>query len=745
MRSRIVVAAVFASWCAAAAPLAAQADPGAVADQLEKDVATALLQRADALAKNQQHGRATEIRRLVLQEWSPGDERALPPLGFVKVGDAWKRDANKAVIEVDQKGDSKAQKKLDQEWAKTEKDLVKQLEAVAKSLAEAGQNDRAVRFHKRVLWFRPNDKNALAAIAGASFEGFTGTPQELAMLRRGRSFAQAVEFLRAYEPEIATIETQDPVLQKAGIAQLAVETAHFRLHGAAIAPERLRLAAATAERALLLSRLLFANANGERFEPKKRYDILWTGDRATYKKVLDACKEQFSLDRLRFLQDDCTFAFVQSGKEHLRLYTVAENTGDDFVQDVTARGVVQDAAGIDLDGLYEGIGHAAVGILFDRTLSFFLEQPQGNTVTSWKPKPLLPDMETWRVIAAESAWAKNDTPTPRLVLLQGSKLTNEERVKAWSMCDYLARTQPGLLFDLAASKTADVRDPDAVTAAFEKRTGKKLAAIDDQWRNYWGTGHALRKAMAQPPSGAKEAVASARTLAHALFRARAAADTAPGGFVLASSAEAQSVHDWFVAKEKWEEQQKRAKAAAKGAPVPPSQPPAPPASIGTSVAMFEGQDVDAAVRAWMGDVALRDYLLDPGRSMFGVGKGKHACVLELFHPKEPMTKGAVATWPRDGQKAVPSAYDGAGTAVSLHFFREVDATLLQQVACIVRAGGQQVPGTLAELQGKGVGGCVAFTPSSPLPPGECEVVWTVPVPLLGGKDVAQPRARFVVQ
>ena len=161
--------------------------------------------------------------------------------------------------------------------------------------------------------------------------------------------------------------------------------------------------------------------------------------------------------------------------------------------------------------------------------------------------------------------------------------------------------------------------------------------------------------------------------------------------------------------------------------------------------MFEGQDVDAAVRAWMGDVALRDYLLDPGRSMFGVGKGKHACVLELFHPKEPMTKGAVATWPRDGQKAVPSGHEGVGSAMSLHFFREVDATLLQQVACIVRVGGQQVPGTLVELQGKGVRGCVAFTPSSPLPPGECEVVWTVPVPLLGGKDVAQPRARFVVQ
>ncbi len=738
-----LLAAVFGS----AAGGVAQQDAAALAAQVEKDVASALLTRADALSQNAQHGRATEIRRHVLQEWSPGDERALPPLGFVKVGETWKRDANKAVIEVDQKGDAKTQKKIDQEWTKIEKDLVKQLESAAKALTAASDMDRATRFYKRVLWFRPTDKNALAAIAGATFEGYTGTPQELAMLRRGRSLKQAVEFLLAWEPPMEEIAEPEPVMQAAGVPCIGLATPHFRLHGA-VAPERLRLAAASAERALLLARLMFANQGGERFEPKKRYDILWTADRAAYKKVLDACRAQFTPDRLRFLQEDCDYAWVQSGDKHLRLYTVANGTGDDFVQDVTARGVAQDAAGIDVEGLYEGIGHATVAILFDRTLSFFLEQPQGNTVTSWKPKPLLPDMESWRVIAAESAWAKNDTPTARLVLVQGSKLTNEERVKAWSMCDYLVRTSPTTLFDLAAVKTSDIRDPDAVAAAFSKRTGNQVAALDDAWRAHWGTGQALRKAMLQPPLGKKETVADARALAHAIWRARAASDCAPGGFVVAESPATQSVHAYYAAVEKHELQLKQLKASPKGANALPPAPPVPPAAIGTAVAVHEGLDNEAAVRAWMGDPALRDYLLDPGRALFAVAKGKRAMMIETFDTVAPVQKGQPKCWPRDGQRSVPASQGAGGTPITLHFFRDIDEAQLRQIECLVRVGGQQVPGALQVLQGtagRGARGCVAFVPSAALPTGDGEVEWTLPMTLRGGKDVPQPRARFVVQ
>ncbi|MEQ1633840.1 MAG: hypothetical protein ABL997_15775, partial [Planctomycetota bacterium] len=500
-------------------------------------------------------------------------------------------------------------------------------------------------------------------------------------------------------------------------------------------------------RGLLLARLLFTNADGERFVEKKHHDIVWTSDRATYQKVIDAAAEQFDKERLRFLKEDVELAFVRVGSEHQRVYTLANGTGDDFLVDVTARGVVQDAAGIENEGLWEGLGHAAVAFLFDRTLSFFMEQPHGNTVTTWKPKPLLPDMESWRQIAQDSAWAKNDTPTARLVLLQGHKLTNDERVKAWSMCDWLLRVDPTLLMQLAASKTETIRDPDAVAAEFHKRTDMQLADLDQAWRDYWGKGQALRKAMAAPPSGKKEAVADARSLWTAILQARAAADAGPGGFVLASSADAESAHAWMAAVAKFHEEQRRAKANPKK-PVqqgPPPEPPAPPEVLLRTVVHHTGSDPTAAVLEWMAVPALRDYLLDPGRTMFACSKGPHGFVLELDDGAPRTLRGGGACYPRDGQRDVPMALGDGAMPVSLHFFREVDGGLLNSISCEVTAGGERIPGTLEIVQGKsGLGalGCVAFTPRSPLPSGEVEIVWKVPQPLRGGRDVPNPRVKF---
>lgn len=727
----------------AADALAAQAETAAVA---------AMLNRAAALASNQQFGRAVALWREVVQEWDPGNARALEALGFVKVGEVWRRDANKAVAEIDLKGDAKLQKKIDQEWSKTEKEIAKLLDGTARAFAVAGRSDRALQFWRRLVTLRPGDKQAVAAIAAINatgFDGHSGSPSELAMLRRGRAFAQGVEFLRGYEPAVAPAEGQNPLMQKAGIAHQGMRTDHFVVWGA-LPPERLKLAAQAAERGLLLSRLMFTNADGERFVEKKHHDILWTADRAVYQKTLDAAAEQFDRERLRFLKEDVELAFVRVGNDYQRLYTLANGTGDDFLVDVTARGVVQDASGIENEGLWEGIGHAAVALLFDRTLSFYLEQPQGNTVTNWKPKPLQPDMETWRQIAQESAWAKNDTPSARLVLLQGHKMTNDERVKAWSMCDWLVRVDPTLLMQLAASRTETVRDADAVTAEFQKRAGRSLADLDESWREYWGKGQALRKAMAAAPSGKKEAVQDARLLATAIFRARAAADAGPGGFVVATSAAAQSVHDWLQKKAKFEEEQRRAKANPKK-PVqqgPPPEPPAPPAACGTTVIHCEGADPAAAVAAWMMVPALRDFLIDPARTMFACSKGPHAFVLELAGEVPPTVRGAPTCYPRDGQHDVPGTLGDGGTPVSLHCFREVDAGQLSEITCVVTANGARIPGTLEVIQGKSglsARGCVAFTPRSPLPPGVVEVAWTVPLPLRGGRDVPAPRAKFTVR
>ena len=147
--------------------------------------------------------------------------------------------------------------------------------------------------------------------------------------------------------------------------------------------------------------------------------------------------------------------------------------------------------------------------------------------------------------------------------------------------------------------------------------------------------------MAAPPSGKKEAVADARSLWTAILRARAAGDAGPGGFVVASSADADSVHAWMAAVAKFHEEQRRAKANPKK-PVqqgPPPEPPAPPEVLMRTVVHHTGTDPAAAVLEWMAVPALRDFLLDPGRTMFACSKGPHGFVLELDNAAQKTLRG----------------------------------------------------------------------------------------------------------
>ncbi len=67
---------------------------------------------ADALAAQKQFGRALQLRRELVQEWSPGDKKALAALGFVQIGELWRRDGNIVVQDRDLRGDAKALKKF---------------------------------------------------------------------------------------------------------------------------------------------------------------------------------------------------------------------------------------------------------------------------------------------------------------------------------------------------------------------------------------------------------------------------------------------------------------------------------------------------------------------------------------------------------------------------------------------------------------------------------------------------------
>ena len=748
---------VLANGLSGQKPPAPPTDPAGMERALATRATTLLIAIADALTAEKQHGRALALRLEVLKEYDSDHASARERCGYVRASGIWRRDDDKVVFEKDAKGDAKVIQKIEKDLAAALKELTIGHQKIADAATAAGDVTMATRHWQRLLRFRPGDAKALAALQRHDFDGFSGAPDDLAMLQRARGIRLAVDWLKRREFVVSPLADKCPILTKAEVQHHAVRSQHFQVHGN-LPVEKLVLFAEYCERSLALCRTLFGTAGGAVFTPVQVRNVLVASDRATYQKVIDACADQFDQSRLAFLRNDVSLAFLDRGKERVRLYLL--DKGDEVLVDHAVRGVMQDATMFE-HGLWEGVGHAACGFFFDQTLTFLVEQQQGHTVTEWKPKPLLPDMETWRQIAAESAWAKSDTPTSQLVLIHASKFDNEQRVKAWAVADYLFRTRPELLFELNQSRTDKIKTPPEIEAEFLRRTQLELPKLDADWRTFWTRGEALRAAMVAEPAGSKDEVASARAVADAINEARYVAGRGPLGFHVSHHDEAAAVHRYHALRSRAEAELKKNSKAKVTMPEVPT-------GIGVTVLAFTGTDPSAAVANWLLLPGARDRLLHPGRQLVGISAGKQALVVEFSLPQQATTRGAPLCWPAHGQRDVPATAriadlgtalavhfagkglpNGAevGTPLSLHFHRELSAADIRQVTCQVFAGGVELAGELLCVQGEAAmavaaPGCFLFVPDRPLPAGaEVTVAWTVPKGVLP-KGETFPRVVF---
>ncbi len=785
--SLLVPLCLVLSFAMAQQPAAPPADPAAqkvCAEQeakLQAHAAAALGELADGWQQAKQHARALALRRELLLEYAPDDAKARDKCGFTKVGDAWRADANKVVIDKDLKGDAKLIKKLEQQQKALDKELLAGHRALAEAWTRAGAPERAIAHWQRVRRWVPDDTAAAAGLALREFEAFRGSPTELAMLRRARTIRGAAEWLQRRHFPVAPIAGREhPLLAQAKIAHVGVKSEHFEFWGT-LSPAQLTVLAEYAERSLLLCDTLLGTSEGELFAPKRVQDFVLLREPAQYAAVLDQVAAQFDKDRLAFLKNDVDFAFVQVGDEVQRIYKA--RLGDEADRDQVVRGVVQDAVGVLTEGLWEGLGHAACGYFFDKTLTFLLEQAHERTSAGGTQKPLLPDLETWRKIAEESAWAKSDTRTSELVLVSAAKFTAEQRVKAWAMCDYLMHTRPELLRQLDESQSPARHTPPEVEAEFLRRTGVNLAELDTAWRELWSRGEALRKAMRADPVGdekAKDHAArvAARGVVDLVDEARLQLRRGPLGFYLGQGGDVATAATYV-------EQLVKAQQLQKKNPKLVVELPQPPALLGRTVLWADTAEPAVAVATWLQHPALRDTLLHPGRGLLGAAQAKQGWLLDLDQPVASLQRGAPQAWPVDGAVDVPAAARVAdlgarvaaalaaaghtdavvGMPVTLHFWRPMPGLGLQRATCRVGAAGGTVDGVVVACQSFAHGGesvrqadgslpddpadasadgSVAFVPFAPLPAGEVSVRWTLPPGLLERGQEA-PTVRFTAK
>ncbi len=750
------------SFSLLAAALAAQGEAALEAREAEltRAAVTGLHEAADAFAAQKQHARALGLRRVIWMDYDDGDARAREKTGFVQVGRSWRFDEDALVLDRDLAAKKSKLRKVERALEKLLKQLVGEHRALAESWTAEEAPARAARHWRRVLAMAPGDPTASAALAIQEFEGFAGTADELRMLRRGRALHLASDWLNRAEFGVEQRpDARLPLLEAAGLPHAAARSEHFHVWGT-LPLETLTQLAQDCERSLLLFRTWFGVSTGEVLTPRRVRDLVFVQDQSQYAATMEVCRGAFSADRFAFLRDEVDMCFLEHGGASLRVYK--GDLGLAVNRDNAVRGVMQDAIGPKADGLWEGVGHAACGFLFNQTLCFLQEQLKERTSAGHTRRRLAPDMDTWRKIAAESAWSKSDTRTSELVLIQAARFTNEQRVKAWAVAHYLAHWRPELLLELDASKGAGVRAAPDVEAEFLRRTQVALPRIDEDWRAFWGRGDALRAAMRRDPlpnkkSKERAAIERSRALVDALNRARAAAHVGPLGYYLDASPDFVAARRYEKALDKAEkEQTKRERKAKAGREVEPVELPTPPAALGETVLWSRAADAATAIAAWLARPAARDRMLAPGRDLVAVPSDRGGFLLGLALPAERPRRGAPLHWPRDGQAGVDGAVAVAaldprskaalaaagvdaeqvvGPALSLHFCREVREVFRSSITCEAFVGGAPIDGVLVDYS-EDAAGCFAFWPLAPLSSGaQVEVRWQVPTTLLQGGGV----------
>ena len=752
-------------------------DPAALAardQELNRKAVAGLHAIADQLQAEKQHLRALELRRRIWMDYDSEDQRAREKTGFVQVGALWRVDPDALVLDRDLKGNRSKLSKIDRDQAKLTKELLADHRELAGLWDKASDPSKAARHWQCVLAFVPGDELASQSLAIREFEGFHGTEHELRMLRRGRTIHLACNWLNRFPFPVTELQGQTlPLLAAAGLAHSGVASEFYKVWGT-LPPADLQTIARDCERALLLSYTLLGVSTGEIFRPHRLRNFVFVKDQAEYAAMLDVCKDQFAPERFAFLRDGVDMCFLEHGGESLRVHKSDIDSNDIAVcRDQAARGVIQDAFGIKTDGLWEGLGHAACGFLFGRTLCFMEEQLTEITSAGHTQRRLAPDLETWMKIATESAWSKSDTRTSEIVLLKASRFTNEQRVKAWAICHYFAHWRPQYILELDQCKSETIRTPPDIEHEFLRRTGYELPKIDSEWRAFWARGAELRAAMTRDPlpdvkAKNRKAVERSRDLIDAINTARAAARVGPLGWYLDASPDFLAVRRYEKALAQAEKEQAKRQKAAKGQKHEAVEFPELPAAIGKTVLWSRTESIADAVQEWLLQPLLRDRLLAPGRDLLSVPSDQGGWLLGIAYPIEACLRGAPMLWPRHQQNQVPGAVrvadldarakaaviaagiaaDGTvGVPLSLHFARKIDAGLLLQIGCRLFERNRNVEGVLVQYQepdtvgGLTANGMVAFIPKEPLAPGkQFEVSWEVPAALLGKDQVVAPTA-----
>ncbi len=690
--------------------------------------------------------RARDVWLELLAEYDQDDAVAREALGYVRVGTAWQPKPNFEYPKVDEPNAANA-KMLETRWSGVCKKLGDGHRELGDQLQAASKPDRARYHFQRSLRYQPSDNKAQAGLGAKTVEGVTGSELDLQLLQRSRLLDRLITRLTDQEFEVHQAEVKDPRLDQAKVPYIALQSEHFVIFGdwdAGVLTE----AAQWAERSLAFCTGAFAGYPGwqRKLEPTPR--IAFFKQRATWAEVVRA--NGSAAGDVDFIVKNTSACNLGSGKNGLHLSGV-DNPATVF--DFAVRKVAQECARVDRDAITEGIGHAIVGLFFGRNLIVMVaQQPKEGTVVGKDYSRFeLPDLESWKDLARELAFEKGTAPAAHLPLISAAKFSHEERLKAWSFCDYLLRRDPMMLLALDRAAGSAHNDFD-VMAAFQEAIKLPLRGVEDDWRHFYIDDSPALSAIRNKVTPMQAVSKDAPEWVDELNRLR----RHYGARAIEWSAELSGPcrqHADYLKQNKSE----------RGAGKENTQTAGKPGFSNTGRLFAEGavvatrdKDPRKAMEQWWLQPGYRDVLLDRSLQTVGAYADGPICVLDVLRGRSTKSFTETVTFPynnieKDGHRRakdpVPSALDidvigpelrallpktfpakqkQVGFPLTLHLFGADTA----DVQCELSIGGDKVDGLLLHsLSGSrriAAPGLWVFVPLQPLKKGvDFTMTWTI--------------------
>ncbi len=676
----------------------------------------------------------------LIKLYAPDHADAHKAIGNIKVGSTWNPDPAFTYPTGDTGSGAEGQS-LFKQYESLTRDLANGHRQQAERYAKAGRNDRALHHWQMVIRWQPEDRAAKAALEHREVGTVTGTALEQTLYERSKAIEKAVsEQAGADYPVQKSTDARCAPLDQAQVKYVTVSSEHFVLHGDPEEEQNLLDALRWAERTLRVCQVVFpwqSDLKGRSTE----WAFFVAKD--TYKQILKANAAKIP---------DLEWRLEHTATCGIGPVIVGATGSVRVLHDACVRNVAQAYAGFATAGFNEGIGHTFVGMMFNnnRLFSVDLKKQQGTAASEADREYTSPDFDVWKTLNLEMAWKlTGGVPARELPFCEAATFTNEQRIKAWSFCDYVMRRDPELLRQLdrlgAEMKAQKQLQPLEFEQRFDQQGEVKVGQLDKEWEDFWTEASPVLKAIQNNTPPLQAVSRGVEKWLEAFNEARKGAGMRPVTWSTNLSARCHD-HAQYLKQNKGErgpDKEHRQLLELGGS------------HVGDLFAQMAVVETSAKIggakklfQQWLDIPGYRDTLVHDYLLSVGIYTEGDILVMNVTSALgEPRVKAGYNFYPRQA-KGIPTEVEVAllgpeleellaknghagkkvvGYPLTLHFGINVQGNR-QTYACKVSARGKDVPGLLLMDGGKirrtSAPGMVTFYPLDPLPHGDIDVVWT---------------------